>query len=298
MIGLWRFYARRWPNLSPRWRRDITSNRGSCRVKRLAKYLVCTLLFSHLIGCDEQILHDLAERDANRVLSRLRAGNLDAKKVEQSDGRWAIAISSDLAAPALSFLDARRVLSPRDSAASTSPKSGLVPSREEQWFRYERSVSTSIEDSLGTVLGVLEARVHLNLPEVDPLLGVRHEVVGSGSVLLVVDDAYVSSDQEIAALVAGASGIPQAKITVMRSLAQKDGLRRGDTNDTALAEGETRGNSESGVIANYPAETPGRPRATVAAALMLSLGGFAILSIKRRQKKVKFVLPQTIQHEV
>ena len=140
--------------------------------------------------------------------------------------------------------------------------------------------------------------MHLNLPEVDPLLGVRHEVVGSGSVLLVVDDAYVSSDQEIAALVAGASGIPQAKITVMRSLAQKEGLRRGDTNDTALAEGETRGNSESDVIANYPAETLGRPRATVAAALMLSLGGFAILSIKRRQKKVKFVLPQTIQHEV
>jgi len=173
-----------------------------------------------LLGCDEQILHDLSEQDANKVLSKLSVGSVDARKVLQSDGRWAISVARDEIVPALAYLDTNRVLSPRSSVVHTSSKGGFVPSREEQWFRYERSVALSIEDSLSAMLGVLEARVHLNLPETDPLFGTRKEHTGSGSVLLVVDTRYAAKDEEISALVSGAAGIPALKVTVLKSQAQ------------------------------------------------------------------------------
>lgn len=171
-------------------------------------------------GCDEQILHDLSEQDANKVLSRLSTGKLGAKKVAQSDGRWAISVSRDAIVPALSYLDTHRILSPRSSLTSSPGKGSFVPSREEQWFRYERSVAVSIEDSLNAMSGVLEARVHLNLPETDPLFGTRKQDAGSGSVLLVVDGRYLAKDEEVSGLVSGAAGIPATRVTVLKSQAQ------------------------------------------------------------------------------
>ncbi len=250
-----------------------------------------------LSGCDEQILHDLTEQEANRVVSRLGIGSLEAKKIQQSDGRWAIAVPKSITVTALSFLETNRVLSPRAAATSAGGKGGFVPSREEQWFRYERSVALSIEDSLGTVLGVLEARVHLNLPETDPLFGTRKESIGSGSVLLVVDGRYASKDEEIAALVGGAAGIPAAKVTVLKSPALVT-PPTADSLEVAHA---------GGIIAEYAqirAEAPvsGLRRffrsevgfASCAVATILGVG--SIVCIKRR-RRIRFPLPAQLDHE-
>lgn len=171
-----------------------------------------------LAGCDEQIIHDLGEAEANRVVSRLSVAALDAHKVQQSDGRWAVAVPEDSILPALTFLESNRVLAPRSQSSSGS-KGGLVPSRQEQWFRYERAMAQSIEESLAAVAGVLEARVHVNLPENDPLFGAKKRDGGSGSVLLLIDASYGASNEEVSALVAGAAGIAAERVTVLKSLA-------------------------------------------------------------------------------
>lgn len=182
--------------------------------------LTLTLILSCAVsGCQEQILHDLSEAEANKVISRLSSSGASAEKVLQSDGRWAIAVSRDDVLPALSFLDSHRVLSGRDGEPKTKPQSGLVPSREEQWFRYERSVAKSIEESLSTMQGVLEARVHVHLPESDPLFGTRRDDRGSGSVLVVIDPRFQAKDDDLAALVAGAAGITATNVRVLRSTA-------------------------------------------------------------------------------
>lgn len=172
-----------------------------------------------LAGCREQILHDLSETEANRVISRLSSSGASAEKVLQSDGRWAISVSSDKVLAALSFLDTHRVLSAREGEPKPKSQGGLVPSREEQWFRYERSVAQSIEDSFSTMQGVLEARVHLHLPESDPLFGARRDERGSGSVLVVIDSRFLAKDEDLAHLVAGAAGIAAANVRVLRSIA-------------------------------------------------------------------------------
>jgi type III secretory pathway lipoprotein EscJ len=293
------------------WRRSRRSRHktpflGAERVpfwRRVIPPLIIGFVALQIAGCDEQILHDLSEQDANRVLSRLGNESLGAKKVLQSDGRWAIAVERKSVVTALSYLDTNRVLSPRSTSGHPSNKGGFVPSREEQWFRYERSVALSLEDSLNTLAGVLEARVHLNLPETDPLFGTRKELTGSGSVLLVVDNRYTSNDQEIAALVAGAAGIPVQKVTVLRSRPP-----------TAHVEPVSQPIIESAVVPVGQQEpTPAQaspeesvPQAThfvmdsqvsmASAAFAALLGTGAVLFIRRR-RRVRFVLPSSAHEE-
>lgn len=79
-------------------------------------------------------------------------------------------------------------------------------------------MSGSIESTLRSLDGVREARVHLNLPETDPLLGQSRSTEGSsGSVLLVVGEDFRGSREEISHLVAGATGIAATAVSVLIS---------------------------------------------------------------------------------
>ncbi len=96
----------------------------------------------------------------------------------------------------------------------------MLASREDQRFRYERSLSHEIELTLSNAPGVLESRVHLNLPAIDPIFGQPlGKKEGSGSVLLVVRDAVLKRE-EVATLVAGASGVPEESISVLITSAE------------------------------------------------------------------------------
>jgi type III secretion protein J len=176
-------------------------------------------------ACQEQIVHDLSEREANSVVSQLSMARLDARKVPQPDGRWAISVNQEEMIPAISFIETRRVLPSRD-AKSGSSKGAMIPSREEQWFRYERSVALSIEESLSALPGVLDARVHVNLPDDDPLFGDSARGGGSGSVLLVVDRRFSAADDEVAALVGGAAGLSREVVRVLKSQTVEDDVQK------------------------------------------------------------------------
>lgn len=176
---------------------------------------ICFAFLVFLSACQEQIVHDLSEREANKVISHLSVAKLEAHKVIQPDGRWAISVAQDSIVSALAYLDTQRVLATRDVKGPIG-KGSMIPSREEQWFRYERSVAMSIEESLAAIPGVLEARVHINIPEEDPLFGSSGRD-GSGSVLLVIDEKFVAHDEEVSALVGGAAGIPREVIRILKS---------------------------------------------------------------------------------
>lgn len=204
--------------------------------------LVSTVL---LTACQEEILHDLSEREANKVIRHLNVANLTSTKVQQPDGRWAIAVDRGEIVSALAHLDTQRVLSQRDGLAQPS-KGSIIPSREDQRFRYERALATSIEESLAAIPGVLEPRVHINMPDQDPLFPAHDARTGSGSVLLVVDASYGASDHEISALVAGAAGISREAVRVLKSAAptvttfkpdelEKVGERRTEIRATTIA---------------------------------------------------------------
>ena len=233
------------------------------------------------VGCQEQIVHDLSEREANKVLSELHNAKVDANKVVQSDGRWAISVSKPDMFPALSHLESQRVLSAPSPRGSSQAKSGFIPSREEQLFRHERAMAQAIEESLATIPGVLEARVHLNLPAEDPLFGVSRTNTGSGSVLLLVDDQCTARDEEVARLVGGAAGLPAGAIGILRSRAERTPLAK------SLA--------VEPVVGPHVTSTEARVHHFKEVALATSgiglVYGMRVLFLRRR-RRVRFALPR------
>lgn len=236
-------------------------------------------------ACQEEIVHDLSEREANKVVSHLSAAHLGASKVLQADGRWAIAVDRDEMVLALSHLDTQRVLAPR-GGDSVGGKSSMIPSREEQRFRFERALAASIEDSLSAIPGVLEPRVHINVPDEDPLFPSQDLRLGSGSVLLVVDESFKASDGEISALIAGAAGISQESVRVLKSLAPPP--RRTAVTDSAYV----------AVRREEMRSTSAPPWAAVAA---IGGGVLCALGIRRiatrRTKRSTFSLPKELDFE-
>lgn len=166
------------------------------------------------VGCDERILHSLTETDANRMLTQLYAQGIEAKKEQQPDGSWALSVSASRVPQALNALQDARLLPNVDRG--TKESSSLVPTRADERLRLERSLSSAIESTLASIPGVLEARVHLNLPPTDPLFGTPLKgAQGSASVLAVLDEGIVLEGQQLAALVSGASGVEAERVAVM-----------------------------------------------------------------------------------
>ena len=187
---------------------------------KLRKALVGSLLLVLLAlsGCREQIIHHLSESEANRLITRLADVGIESEKVKQADGSWALAVDSASSVPALRAVSDARLLRNEDTAPLE--KSSLMSSREDQRFRFERALARELEMTLNNIPAVLESRVHLNLPMVDPLFGQKLDSSpGSASVLLVATSDTVSRT-DVASIVAGASGIPFKDISIMLSVTE------------------------------------------------------------------------------
>ncbi len=183
------------------------------------RYLTARLLLGALLlvmcGCREELLHDLSEFEANRLIARLHSAGLEARKHQQADARWFLDIAEHDAGKALQLLADARVFNTGRSQPLDAPS--LVSSREDRQFRYERKLSLELEATLLTFKGVLEARVHLNSPTHEMLsFETKNKVPrGTASVLVVADSSEMIDSTKISAIVAGASGINSADVAVV-----------------------------------------------------------------------------------
>ena len=190
--------------------------RSTARALRTAAFLGAVLVTT---ACKEQILHNLNEAEANRYLTGLHDARIVAEKVKQADGHWALAVEQSDAVQAIKALEDRRLFR---GEGAVPQKSSVISSREDQRFRFERALAREVENTLASIDGVLEARVHLNMPPTDPLFGTPlKNAVGSASVLLVVRADFGLPSDEIAQLVSGASGIERKAVSVLVNRAQR-----------------------------------------------------------------------------
>lgn len=174
-----------------------------------------------LANCRETIIHNLSENDANRFLTKLNQSSIEASKDKQSDGMWSISVNKEDSMKALKKLDDSRLL--KAVAYASNERSSLISSKEDQKFYFERSLSAEIEKTILSIEGVLEARVHLNIPVTDPILGNRlANSKGSGSVLLIVRDKFSMEPEALSQLVSGAAGIEKSQISVLISKEVED----------------------------------------------------------------------------
>ena len=105
---------------------------------------------------------------------------------------------------------------PQERRDQEDASSGFLMSKDEQRLKLQRGIAANLEQTLYTLDGVREARVHVNLPERDPLLG-RETTPGSASVLIVFEGSRTIEKDDVARLVAGAAGISVASVSVLSS---------------------------------------------------------------------------------
>jgi len=181
-----------------------------------------TAVVALAIGCSTPIQHGLDETTANEVLTALERGGIEASKTRDDSNGEAFVIS----VPRADALRALQVLQslglPRGRRAGFGEvykQASLVPTPTEERARYLEALAGEIERTLETVDGVVTARVHLVLPEPDPLaVDGKPRVAAQAAVLLKVRGAATAlREVDVQKLVAGsvAGLLPEAVAVVV-----------------------------------------------------------------------------------
>lgn len=181
-----------------------------------------TVVVALAIGCSTPIQHGLDETAANEVLTALERGGIEASKArDESNGEaFAISVPKVHALRALQLLQSLGL--PRDRRAGFGEvykQASLVPTPTEERARYLEALAGEIERTLETVDGVVAARVHLVLPEPDPLaMDGKPRVAAQAAVLLKVRPTPAAlREADVQKLVAGsvAGLLPEAVAVVV-----------------------------------------------------------------------------------
>lgn len=184
-------------------------------------YFVFVILV--LASCNEELVQHIDESRAHRVITELYTLGIEARKVKQGEGQWSVEVSSKDLSKAIAILTNRKLMPEGNSEQFAQP--GIMDSKEEHQFAYQRKLGVSLEKTLETFPHLLRARVHIYIP---PEIGVlaalgqagdseaqRKPQHGSASILVLADrDAEVTTAQ-IVGIVAGASGLPKESIEVV-----------------------------------------------------------------------------------
>jgi type III secretion protein J len=181
------------------------------------KKLACIASLVLLAACGEQDLYSgLSQRQANEMTALLREAGIEADKESREAGTFAVV------APRARFAEAIEVLKangyPRDgydTLGQVFKKEGFVSSPLEERARLSHALSQEIASTIASIDGVVVARVHLSVPERDPLA--EKAVPSSASVFIKHRPGVDLSARQgqIKALVVNAlPGLPYDNVTV------------------------------------------------------------------------------------
>ena len=126
------------------------------------------VLLLALAGCSRSPLYtDLTETQANEVQAALLSAHIDAQKTQMTKAKgWSIAVAHDEIPNAMAVLGAAGL--PRESLRSLGdvfPKESFVSSPLEERARYIFALSQEVQQTLMQLDGIVDARVHIALPE-------------------------------------------------------------------------------------------------------------------------------------
>jgi type III secretion protein J len=187
------------------------------------------LLVATLAGCSTPIRHGLDEPAANEVTAALERAGIAAEKVRDEAAGGAVAFTVRVAGEdAVRALDLLHTLGlprgRRSGFAEVYAQPSLVPTATEERARYVEALSGEIERTLESVDGVVGARVHVVMAEVDPLsVDGKPRIPAQAAVLLRSQPGLPSiKEGDVQKLVAGSvPGLaPSAVAVVLAPLAE------------------------------------------------------------------------------
>ena len=126
------------------------------------------LLFS---GCEkETTLHaGLEERQANLVMAALLGDGISCHKTPGEEGTWNVMVDESKFAAAVNLLE-RKGLPRRahQGIGEVFKKTGMISSPSEERIRFMDALAQDLSRTISCIDGVIDARVHVVLPENDP----------------------------------------------------------------------------------------------------------------------------------
>ena len=136
------------------------------------KRMLCwTALALLLAGCDKEatLFSGLAEGQANAALAALLESGIAATKAPGDEGTWNVVISQKDFAEAATLCE-RRGLPRRtfNGVGVVFKKTGMVSSPSEERIRFMDAIAQDLSQTISMIDGVVDARVHVVLPENDP----------------------------------------------------------------------------------------------------------------------------------
>ena len=138
-----------------------------------------------LAGCDkETTLHaGLAERQANLVMAALLDAGIDCHKSPGEEGTWDVTVVESRFADAVNLLEkAGLPRQPHQGIGEVFKKTGMISSPSEERIRFMDALAQDLAKTISGIEGVVDARVHVVLPENDPFA--RHALPSSAAVAI------------------------------------------------------------------------------------------------------------------
>ncbi|MDQ1256420.1 MAG: type secretion protein [Candidatus Hydrogenedentes bacterium] len=149
---------------------------------RVAALMLCCLV---LAACGKvSLFTQVSEREANEMLAVLMRAGIQAEKAPGKNGTSELRVPSDRVPEAVGLLAAAGL--PRGRYASMGDlfkREGLVSSASEERVRYIYGITQELSRTISTIDGVLDARVHVVLPNNDP--AARGPVLPSTAAVLI-----------------------------------------------------------------------------------------------------------------
>ena len=138
-----------------------------------------------LAGCDKDAtLHSgLEERQANLVMAALLDSGISCHKEPGEEGTWNVVCSEAKFAEAVNLLERLGLpRQPRQGIGEVFKKTGMISSPSEERIRFMDALAQDLAKTISGIDGVVDARVHVVLPENDPFA--RHALPSSAAVAI------------------------------------------------------------------------------------------------------------------
>ncbi|TGQ32519.1 EscJ/YscJ/HrcJ family type III secretion inner membrane ring protein [Mesorhizobium sp. M00.F.Ca.ET.216.01.1.1] len=160
-----------------------------------------------LQACSVELYSNLNQRQANEIVATLMRHGIPAQREAGKDGKMTVSVQKDRFAEAMAILDESGLPKQEfQTLGEVFKRDGLVSSPVEERATMIYGLSQELSQTISEIDGVLSARVHLVLPENDPL---RQRLVPSSASVFIRHRASVPMNELI----------PQVKMLVAKGIA-------------------------------------------------------------------------------
>ena len=137
---------------------------------RAGRVVLAACVVLGLVACKTDLYTKQNETDANSMVSALLESGIAADKVSPDGKTWTVAVEQADVVRSLSVLRAQGL--PPDKHVNLGDmfkKEGLISTPTEERVRFIHGVSQELSSTLSQIDGVVTARVHIVLPNNDPM---------------------------------------------------------------------------------------------------------------------------------